>query len=96
MALPIVKEVSAWLQVKQAAVYGWVAEGMMPALKIQRLRCFQREKIESWLDGCQIEPPNPSRPVRRLRSIAQPFHTPAPGRAPVSYTHLTLPTSDLV
>jgi excisionase family DNA binding protein len=60
-----VKDVSAWLQVKPATVYVWAAERKMPALKIHGILRFQREKIEPWLEGCQLEPPSPSHPVNR-------------------------------
>ena len=65
MALLTVKDVSTWLQVKPATVYGWVAEGKMPALRLGGLIRFRREDIHTWLAGCQIEPPNPLRPVDR-------------------------------
>jgi excisionase family DNA binding protein len=69
MALLTVKDVSTWLQVKPATVYVWVAEGKMPALRLGGLIRFRREDIETWLAGCQIEPPNPLGPVnRRLQS----------------------------
>ncbi len=67
MALLNVKDVSAWLQVKPATVYGWVAEGKIPALKIHGVIRFQREQIEAWLAECQLEPPTPTRPVDRRR-----------------------------
>ena len=67
MALLNVKEVSEWLQVKPSTVYGWVAQGKMPALKIHGVIRFRREEIEAWLAGCQLEPPNPSRPAVRRR-----------------------------
>ena len=65
MALLTVKDVSTWLQVKPATVYVWVAEGKMPALRLGGLIRFRREDIETWLAGCQIEPPNPLRPMTR-------------------------------
>jgi excisionase family DNA binding protein len=65
MALLTVKDVSAWLQVKPSTVYVWAAEGKMPALRLGGLLRFRREDIETWLAGCQIEPPNPLRPVNR-------------------------------
>lgn len=65
MALLNVKEVSAWLQVKPATVYVWVAEGKIPAMRLGGLIRFRREDIETWLAGCELEPPNPLRPVNR-------------------------------
>jgi excisionase family DNA binding protein len=69
MALLTVKNMSAWFQVKPATVYGWVAEGKIPALRLGGLIRFRRDDIEAWLEECQIEKPNTSRPAdRRLRS----------------------------
>lgn len=65
MALLNVKKVSEWLLVKPSTVYVWVAEGKIPALKIHGVIRFQREQIDAWLAGCQLEPPNPLRPVNR-------------------------------
>ncbi|MDP3598318.1 MAG: helix-turn-helix domain-containing protein [Nitrospirota bacterium] len=65
MVLLNVKEVSQWLQVKPSTVYLWAAEGKIPALKIQGVIRFQREKIDAWLAGCQLETPDPSRPANQ-------------------------------
>ena len=67
MALLTVKDLSAWFQVKPATVYVWVAEGKMPALRLGELIRFRREDIDTWLAGCQLEPPTPSRPMDRRR-----------------------------
>ena len=69
MALLNVKEVSEWLQVKPSTIYLWAAEGKMPALKIHGVIRFRREDIEAWLAGCQLEPPTPSRPADRRRTV---------------------------
>ena len=64
-----IKDVSTMLQIKPSTLYVWVAQGRMPALRLGGLIRFRREEIETWLAGCQIEPPNPSRPAdRRTRS----------------------------
>jgi excisionase family DNA binding protein len=65
MALLNVKKVSEWLPVMPSTVYVWVAEGKIPALKIQGVIRFRRDDIEAWLDGCQLAPPTPPRPVER-------------------------------
>ena len=51
--------------VKPSTLYTWVAQGKMPALKIHGVLRFRRDDIEAWLEGCQIEQPNPSRPAAR-------------------------------
>jgi excisionase family DNA binding protein len=58
MALLTVKEVSAWLQVKPSTIYLWVAEGSIPALKINGCVRFQRERIAAWLETRQCTPPS--------------------------------------
>jgi excisionase family DNA binding protein len=60
-----IKDVSTMLQIKPSTLYVWVAQGKIPALKIHGVIRFQREKIEAWLEGCQLEQPNPSRPAER-------------------------------
>jgi excisionase family DNA binding protein len=65
MALLTVKDLSAWFQVKSATVYVWVAEGKIPALRLGGLIRFRREDIETWLAGCQLESPSPSRPANQ-------------------------------
>jgi excisionase family DNA binding protein len=58
MALLTVKEVSAWLQVKPSTIYLWVAEGSIPALKINGCVRFQREQLAAWLETRQYTPPS--------------------------------------
>src|SRR5712692_9840199 len=65
MALLTIQDVAQWLTVKPCTLYLWVAQGKVPALKIHGVIRFQREKIEALLEGCQLEPPNPLRPVNR-------------------------------
>jgi excisionase family DNA binding protein len=65
MALLTIHDVAQWLTVKPCTLYLWVAQGKMPALRLGGLIRFRREDIETWLAGCQIEPPNPSRPADR-------------------------------
>lgn len=67
MALLTIQDVAQWLTVKPSTLYAWVAQGKMPALKIHGVIRFRREDIDAWLAGCQIEPPNPSRPAERRR-----------------------------
>lgn len=49
MVLLTVKDVSAWLQVKPATVYGWAEQGTIPHLKLGRLLRFDPDEIEAWL-----------------------------------------------
>lgn len=61
MALLTVKEVAEWLQVKPSTLYAWVAQGKMPALKLQGVIRFRRADIDAWLEDCQIQRPTTSR-----------------------------------
>ena len=65
MALLTIRDIAQWLTVKPSTLYGWVAQGKMPALRIHGVLRFRREDIDAWLAKCQIEPPNPSRPAAR-------------------------------
>ena len=67
MALLTIQDVAQWLTVKPSTLYTWVAQRKMPALKIQGVIRFQREKIDAWLEGCQLAPPTPARPTDRRR-----------------------------
>jgi len=67
MALLTVKEVSSWLQVKPSTLYLWVAEGSIPALKINGCVRFQRERIAAWLETRQYTPPSRRARPRTLR-----------------------------
>jgi excisionase family DNA binding protein len=62
-----IKDVSTMLQIKPSTLYVWVAQGKIPALKIHKVIRFRRDDIEAWLEGCQLEPPTPSRPAERRR-----------------------------
>jgi excisionase family DNA binding protein len=68
MALLTIHDVAQWLTVKPSTLYGWVAQGKMPALKILGVLRFRREDIEALLEACQIQQPNLSRrPIEPLR-----------------------------
>ena len=64
MALMDIKEVSAWLNLKSATLYLWVAQGKIPALRIHGLIRFHREDVERWLEDCR-KTPRVAAPVRR-------------------------------
>jgi excisionase family DNA binding protein len=69
MALMNIKELSAWLNLKPATLYVWVAQGKIPALKLHGLIRFLREDVERWLEDCRGTPrvaaPVPSRTQAR-------------------------------
>jgi excisionase family DNA binding protein len=45
-----VKQVAAYLQLKESTVYTWAQEGKIPAIKIGRRWQFRRSDIEAWLE----------------------------------------------
>jgi len=55
MALMDIKEVSAWLNVKPATLYAWVAERKIPALKIHGVIRFQRDVLEQWMQAFRTD-----------------------------------------
>lgn len=60
-----IKDVTKMLQIKPATLYAWVAQGMIPHLKIGRLLRFDPDEIEVWLQDHRREPiPEPT-PHRR-------------------------------
>ena len=48
-ALLNVKEVAAYLQLKESTVYTWAQENKIPAIKVGRRWQFRRSELEAWL-----------------------------------------------
>jgi excisionase family DNA binding protein len=63
MALLTIQDVAQWLTVKPSTLYAWVAQGKMPALKLQGVIRFRRADLDAWLEGCQIQRPSTSHPA---------------------------------
>lgn len=55
-----VKDVSAWLNIKQSTLYLWVSQNKIPYRRIHGLIRFEPDAIQAWLNG--FGPP----PVKRL------------------------------
>jgi excisionase family DNA binding protein len=63
-----IKDVSQLLQIKPSTLYGWVAQGKIPAFKIHGMIRFQRDVIEQWMQAFrtdQEETPSEMVPVPR-------------------------------
>jgi excisionase family DNA binding protein len=46
-----IKEVAAYLRVKESTVYTWAQEGSIPAFRLGRLWRFRRADLDAWLEG---------------------------------------------
>jgi len=61
-----VKEVSAWLNIKQSTLYLWVSQNKIPCRRIHGLIRFESEAIQTWLNTFGATPGRlPSLPIRR-------------------------------
>jgi excisionase family DNA binding protein len=46
-----VKELSAWLNIKESTLYLWVSKNKIPCRRIHGLVRFEPEAIQAWLDA---------------------------------------------
>lgn len=51
MGLLSIKELSEYLSIKQKTLYSWTAQGKIPFVKIHGLIRFQKEEIDTWIEG---------------------------------------------
>ncbi len=51
MALVTIKELSAFLTVKESTLYSWVHNGTIPHHKLNGLIRFDLEKIQAWVNA---------------------------------------------
>lgn len=54
-----VKELSAWLNIKQSTLYLWVSQNKIPCRRIHGLVRFEREAIQAWLKSFEVSPGKP-------------------------------------
>lgn len=45
-----VKQVAAYLQLKESTIYSWAQDGKIPAIKIGRTWRFRRSDLDIWLE----------------------------------------------
>ena len=55
-----VKELSAWLNIKESTLYLWVSKNKIPCRRIHGLVRFEPDAIQAWLNG--FTPPSPENP----------------------------------
>ena len=59
-----VKELSAWLNIKQSTLYLWVSLNKIPCHRIHGLIRFDPDVIQAWLKGFGVRPGKPfSQPI---------------------------------
>ncbi len=46
-----IKELSAWLNIKQSTLYLWVSQSRIPCRRIHGLVRFEPDAIQAWLNG---------------------------------------------
>jgi len=46
-----VKELSAWLKIKESTLYLWASQNKIPCRRIHGLVRFEAEAIQAWLNG---------------------------------------------
>jgi len=63
-----VKELSAWLNIKQSTLYLWVSKNKIPCRRIHGLVRFEPEAIQAWLNSFSSTSGN--RPPRAPRHKA--------------------------
>ena len=64
-----VKELSAWLNIKESTLYLWVSKNKIPCRRIHGLVRFEPEAIQAWLNG--FTPPSPEKPPGAPRQNAE-------------------------
>ena len=54
-----VKELSAWLNIKDSTLYLWVSKNKIPCRRIHGLVRFEPEAIQAWLKSFETSPGKP-------------------------------------
>ena len=54
-----VKELSAWLNIKESTLYLWVSKNKIPCRRIHGLVRFEPEAIQAWLKSFEASPGKP-------------------------------------
>ena len=69
LSMLTIKQVSAWLNIKESTLYLWVSHNKIPYRRIHGLIRFEPEAIQAWLDG--FSPASPKKPSRAPRQSAE-------------------------
>ncbi|MCE7977451.1 MAG: DNA-binding protein [Nitrospira sp. NTP1] len=54
-----VKELSAWLNIKESTLYLWASQNKIPCRRIHGLVRFEPEAIQAWLKSFEANPRKP-------------------------------------
>lgn len=63
-ALLNVEEISEFLGVKVATIYGWVSEGYIPHIKLERLVRFDMDAVQEWVSQNEVKGRNSRLPEK--------------------------------
>jgi len=68
MKLATIKEISAFLKVKESTLYSWVHTDAIPFYKLNGLLRFDMGEIEEWVRASKPAPQKPSRELRMAQT----------------------------
>lgn len=66
MQLVTIKEVSAFLKVKESTLYSWVSSGLIPSYKANGLIRFDIEEIQDWIKKSRTLPAIAQRTIKKV------------------------------
>ena len=66
MKLLTVRELGAYLNVKEKTLYQWAELGQIPSIKLNGALRFDPHKIDGWLQTCAREPRSSYNPLTKL------------------------------
>ncbi|MBX3344085.1 MAG: helix-turn-helix domain-containing protein [Nitrospira sp.] len=64
-----VKELSAWLNIKESTLYLWASQNKIPCRRIHGLVRFEPEAIQTWLDS--FSHASPQKPPQSSRESSE-------------------------
>lgn len=68
MKLVTIKEISAFLKVKESTIYSWVHTDAIPFYKLNGLLRFDMSEIEEWVRNSKPSPSKPNMDFKRTQS----------------------------
>lgn len=69
MNLVTIKDVSAFLKVKQSTLYSWVHNGTIPFIKLNGLLRFDMDEIVKWVESSKPVPPNIPKSLKKSSNM---------------------------
>lgn len=68
MTLATIKEISAFLKVKESTLYSWVKNGYIPSYKLNGLLRFDMKEIEEWVKNSKFKPYSGNMANKRMKN----------------------------